>query len=625
MTDTTSADSNSDHTTIIDAILRQTNQPVSMKACSSGVLLKGQIVKLYLGEIPKFVFAVSPFFNSMASVNKIGLHFGDFAPYDPIFDFLLILQSEKRASKASEESRAKMLEERNRAEKASFAKSEFLANMSHEIRTPLNGIIGMTYLLENSELPQKQTSQVQKIKQSGQHLLALINDILDISKIEAGELLLEQSPFSLVELMKDVHDMFYDQCVRKGIELQSNNVAVQSDLVIGDSLRLKQVLVNIIGNAVKFTSKGKITLSMTEQTSGDESKNFTWIVEDTGPGIPKESHSKLFKVFSQADTSTTRAYGGTGLGLVISKRIVNAMQGDISFTSEVGVGTKFTINAFLKKSQQNPNSHNQATRRNLSASGSQTNFSDKSMLVVEDNDINQDVILAILSSWGISVELANNGQEGLEKARTSLYDAILMDCQMPVLNGFDASKAIRQLPGDHAKVPIIAMTANALRGDRERCNAAGMDEYLTKPIKIDELKTVLHNYFANSTSKKDAPENLSNTVPLIDDSVLNLLKNLKNPEGEILYETQVPRFKRSLKDFKKTLSAMLNSQSRESIANISHKFKSSCGVIGAKRLFEACNQLEDAAFNSSADLTPLIDLVNKCSDETLAELEDKTA
>lgn len=367
------------------------------------------------------------------------------------------------------------------AEAANLAKSAFLATMSDEIRTPMNGVLGMVNLLRRSALNEKQRHYLDNIQSSGEHLLAIIDDILDFSKIEAGKIQLASDDFSLGELVHDAWSLMGERLHAKGLESKTdcNRLGL---ILRGDKTRLKQALVNYLGNAVKFTDTGSITLACRIENETDTDCLLRFEVRDTGIGMTEEQQARIFNAFEQADGSTSRKYKGTGLGLTITQRIVQLMGGETGVTSSPGAGSTFWLTCRLGKGRAKPSALVTETAEAIL----RREYRGRKVLVVEDEPLNREVIGDMLEELGLVVDAAIKGNEALIKVRQAHYDIVLMDMQMPELDGLDATRKLRAMP-DGQDLAIIALTANAFDDDRERCLAAGMNDFIAKPFKPEKV------------------------------------------------------------------------------------------------------------------------------------------
>ncbi len=635
------------------------------------------------------------------------------------------------------------------AEAANAAKSQFLANMSHEIRTPMNGVLGMAELLLTTELTKKQQRFAETVHKSGESLLSIINDILDFSKIEAGRLELENLDFSLHKIIEDVIELFTERAHSKDLELSYRIASEVPEYVKGDPTRIRQVLSNLVGNSIKFTGQGEILIDVRLEVNFDKSpKNVDAAqysvriaVRDTGIGISEEVLPRLFLPFSQADGSTTRKYGGTGLGLVISKQLVELMSGEISVDTHIGEGStfSFTLPLFAATSLQINKSHESSkltglkllivedndTNRDIlqshalswgmsvdaisnplqalnslrKASNIKVNYDlviidmkmaamnglelgqrikadpelahiplvmltstllkgeaseakkagfaaylikpirktdlyqclvgalvsdsnlpaaeiadtpqittsnslDIHILLAEDNPVNQEVAMAMLHGFGCSVDVVNNGREALEAVEIKLYDLVLMDCMMPEMDGYKATVEIRrrQSAGLLPHFPIIALTANAIEGDREKCLIAGMDDYLAKPFRTESLLNLIKVWVKSSAKiTPNDPEPAKSTEPIIKEAALDTIRSLDpNCGNELLNRIIALYLSNSSTQIQSLEEAWVNGEI-DGIRSVSHTLKSSSNQVGAHRLAEQCCQVEIEARNHRYD------------------------
>jgi two-component system, sensor histidine kinase len=385
-----------------------------------------------------------------------------------------------------------------RAEASASAKTKFLAHMSHELRTPVHGVMGMLELVGRTEPGPQQQRYIETARRSAETLLGIINGILEISKIEAGKVELEDNPFDLRQVVQQVTEAFAEMAYGKGLQLTCTIPANLPRVLVGDAGRLRQVLTNLIGNAVKFTDRGEVAIHVQTIEADDDIAVVGFEVRDTGIGIPLEKQHHIFDAFAQADGSTTRRYGGTGLGLSIARQLCEMLGGTLELTSESGQGSSFRFTARFGRQQEAENSTESAVPPLPAVA--EGDFAGTRVLLVEDNPVNLEVALALLENSGCDVATATNGLMALESYARGDYGLIFMDCQMPEMDGFEAAAEIRRREaGSGCRVPIIALTASAIEGDREQCLAAGMDDYLPKPFTAEQMREVLASWLNPAT------------------------------------------------------------------------------------------------------------------------------
>lgn len=506
------------------------------------------------------------------------------------------------------------------AEAASRAKSEFLANMSHEIRTPMNGVLGVADLLLQADLSDKQHHLVRTIRASGVNLLYIINDILDFSKVEAGRLELEYLNFDLRELMDTIYDLFSNKASEKGLTLTSQLEESIPQIVCGDPVRIRQILTNLIGNAIKFTEQGKIQLLSTLVEQNEESCVLRFEVRDTGIGLSEEEKDGIFNAFSQADTTTTRKYGGTGLGLTISRQLVELMDGEIGVHSEKGFGASF----WFKINIQVPLDQKSALidrKKEKQENKVELYHNNCKVLLAEDNLTNQIVAEGMLELFGCKVDLAVNGVEAVEARKKNNYDLILMDCQMPELDGYSATGQIREFEQQTraAHIPVVALTAHVMSGDRQQCLAAGMDDYLSKPLQQEQLQAVIEKwvvaskgtYQASVTEKLDS-DRITESIDRFDASIFRKYQRLQKPDKPNIIGEIINSFLKAAPSMLQSIRHAVQYKDVESLWKTAHTMKSGNSTVGAIRMAELCLDLEKMGrAGSSKGSEELLSLLEK--------------
>lgn len=555
------------------------------------------------------------------SINSVPLyHDGETQLYGVVTSFIDITELRR--------TNAELANARDRALEAARAKSSFSAMISHELRTPMNGIIGVIDLLLDTSLNNSQRTMVKVMRTSGQTLLAIINDTLDFSKIDAGRMVLEQREFEPSTIIENVVGLLAPEAHLKGLALQTSVDSAIPYTLMGDSIRLHQILLNLVGNAVKFTERGEVTVQVKLEGLDTEHATLRFSVQDTGIGISETTRKRIFAPFVQGDDSMTRKYGGTGLGLAICKRLVEIMDGEIDVQSVFGQGSIFWFRVTFPVTASDKTSNNKAIERSNGQSLG------RKILIVEDNPVNQQVLAMQLRGLGYQAHIVSGGPEAITTLTTASYDLIFMDCQMPGMDGFETTQRIRHLEeGERAnRVPIVAFTANAMPGDREQCLAAGMDDYIAKPIHQHELQEVLSRWLPDFTPdsssarrKQSAPtieQNAKNGVPTSESEKSDqggTQPSIRN--GELDRDGETPALDRAaladlstlgkgnpailvrlidifLENAPKSLAALrtaLVQNDSGSLRLTAHSLKSTSASYGAMRLSVLCKALEAMA------------------------------
>jgi signal transduction histidine kinase/CheY-like chemotaxis protein/HPt (histidine-containing phosphotransfer) domain-containing protein len=492
----------------------------------------------------------------------------------------------KERADAAERARAE-------AEAANLSKSTFLATMSHEIRTPMNGVLGMMDVLEHQGLDQNQRRSVATMRESAQSLLRIIDDVLDFSKIEAGRLELEATAFSLSGLIDGVVSTFAAQAAGKRLTLAAETEPGSDDVLVGDPTRVRQILFNLLGNALKFTERGGIQVRAATAPLGSGRTRVTLAVHDTGIGLDAEQRARLFRPFAQADSSTTRRFGGTGLGLSIVRRLAELMEGDVAVESAPGVGSAFTVTLTLTTAPADSPLKTllRPAAPGVAAAPIRTGDSPR-VLVVDDHPVNREVLVRQLGLIGIECDTAEDGVQALDLWAPGRYGAVLADIHMPRMDGHELSRRIREREaGGRERTPIVAVTANALKGEEERCITAGMDAYLAKPVNIERLRATLERWLALHGDADAAPAAAGAPAgAAIDRSVLGAWLG----DDAAAIDSLFARFRETATGSERDIEAAARSGDLARLAAAAHKLKGAAQAVGALAVGTAAAALEQA-------------------------------
>jgi PAS domain S-box-containing protein len=495
---------------------------------------------------------------------------------------------------------------------AQKAKEQFLANMSHEIRTPINGIVGMVNLLSESATSVEQANYLNAIKHSADNLKVIINDILDFSIIESGKLKFEKIGFNLNYQVQAVIDSLMVQAKEKGLKIRLATKKGKDTILIGDPVRLSQILINLVNNSIKFTHTGKITIDVSCSIPHENITNVTFKVIDTGIGIDSDKIKTIFDTFKQADESITRKFGGTGLGLTISKQLVELQGGKISVSSEINKGTTFTFVIPYSPGDKGDLMEDELDILSIKPHKTIPSLVGMKVLLVEDNDINRMYATNVLKKWHCQIDEAENGQIALEKIKKQDYDIILMDIHMPILDGIETSRSIRSnFDKPKSEIPIIAFTANALKGDKDKYLDAGMNSYISKPFIPDELFKIMSQYY-KPTNNLDTPEK---TI-----TDLTYLRKMSNNDESFVQE-MVGSFIEKTPEIITQINTAFKDGDLKEVGAMAHKLKPNLAFMGIESLKKLIQELETKAKNGE-DTKKIPDMIEELTSTVTDAIEE---